>query len=555
MPNPLDPKQGPLGRQLAAHLLRRATFGPSKAEIDQFSTLSAQQALDILLAPSNIDNTGFNHNYPPPPVVGGNTSWLNGGSNGGKSDFYLQQYITGWYIDESFDNSPPHLAHKIVFYLYTIFAVDHNGNSGLGTSQDHYNYLRLFRYYSNRSIRDLAWRVIMDKAMIRYLNSDQSVKGKPNENFARELLELFTIGKGPQIGPNNYTTYTETDIQQAARIFTGIKGWTPTTIYHSNTDIPRGTVNTSQHDTGAKTFTAAFGNITIPGRSTEADIINLEFWQFIVAIFNQAATAKNYMRKLYRLFVHADITEDIENDIIAPLALDFQTNNFDLTVPLRRLLESEHFYDAAANSPGAHVIGGIIKSPLDLLVGIMRFFKVNPPNVSGVARYDDFYRVRVYNHLLMNGDMDLFSPPSVAGHNAYHQAPSYSKAWISPNTLAFRYRWADMFFDGRMFVNPWNAQADSLQMQLQPAVFVRNDLPNPADPNALVDNLLTNVFSMQVDANRRNYFVNVLLNGAAPGYWTNEWNNYVNTNNDSIVAPRLKALIRGIIQSPEYQLM
>jgi len=106
------------------------------------------------------------------------------------------------------------LKHKLVFFLHTCFTVAKDSG---------YDYLKLLDFYAYGSVKTLAKKITFDNAMLYYLDNTTNNKNNPNENYAREFLELFTILKGPQISEGNYTNYTETDIQQAAKIFSGIK--------------------------------------------------------------------------------------------------------------------------------------------------------------------------------------------------------------------------------------------------------------------------------------------------------------------------------------------
>ena len=106
---------------------------------------------------------------------------------------------------------------KITFFWHTHFTTK---KSLVGSTRMYYQNA-LFRYHALGNFRDLTKSICMDNAMLRFLDGSLNDKNNPNENFARELLELYTIGKGPQIGPENYTNYTETDVREAARVLSG----------------------------------------------------------------------------------------------------------------------------------------------------------------------------------------------------------------------------------------------------------------------------------------------------------------------------------------------
>jgi uncharacterized protein (DUF1800 family) len=144
----------------------------------------------------------------------------------------------------------------------------------------------------------------LDNSMLVYLNNTSNSKSAPNENYAREFLELFTIGKGPQISAGNYTNYTEADIVQAARILTGFRYKSDRSVIDATTGIPKGYNVFSSHDsTSSKVFSSAFGNAAIAS-ATDANGMDAELNAFVDMVFNQQATAKNICRKMYIYLSH-----------------------------------------------------------------------------------------------------------------------------------------------------------------------------------------------------------------------------------------------------------
>ena len=121
--------------------------------------------------------------------------------------------------------------------------------------------------------------------MLNYLDNTQNNANNPNENYAREFLELFTITKGQQIAVGDYTTYTETDVQQAAKVFTGFKTKLDRTIIDPDTNIPMGRLSVNNHDQNDKTFSHAFNNYVLTGGTNESTIFQ-ELHEFVDMIFN-----------------------------------------------------------------------------------------------------------------------------------------------------------------------------------------------------------------------------------------------------------------------------
>ena len=147
----------------------------------------------------------------------------------------------------------------------------------------------------------------LNNSMLCFLNNTSNVKVSPNENYAREFLELFTIGKGIQVAPGYYTNNMESDIVQTARIFTGFKRKPDRSVIDSETGIPKGFNQFSDHNTSPKTFSSAFNNTTIASAS-DANSMDTELDNYIEMVFNQPATAKNICRKLYMYFVKSNIS-------------------------------------------------------------------------------------------------------------------------------------------------------------------------------------------------------------------------------------------------------
>ena len=347
-----------LGQKNAKHLLRRSSFVYTKSLIDQYALLTPNQALNMLLT-TNV--TAVSLPYDPLPTTAPDgfwtestalaTSFANQGRKGG--------IVAGWWWYNAINSVT--LKYKLTHFLSTRFTVE-KGN-GAGSATEFYDHLRLLMYYSYGNYKTLAKKITLDNSMLNYLNNTSNNQNSPNENYAREFLELFTIGKGVQVAPGNYTNYTEADIVQAARVLTGFKRLSNRTNIDATTGIPQGYNQFSQHNTSAKTFSSAFGTTIING-ATSAAAMDVELDSFVNMIFNQQATAKNICRKLYIYFVKGTITPEVETDIISPLALDLYNNGYEIVPVLRRLLESQHFYDLDDSNATDETIGAIIKSPL-----------------------------------------------------------------------------------------------------------------------------------------------------------------------------------------------
>ncbi len=550
----LAPHSGNLGTRLAAHLLRRLTFGFTRADVDTYAGMTADQAVDALLnTPSAL---------PPPLDPATNATWvINGPTASNSSSSRLYKYLTGWWVDECFHTTSA--IQRMVFFLHSILTSD----DGI-QSTNLYNQLLLFRHFAYGSYKDLVQKICMDNGMLDYLDGRKSKKNNPTENFPRELLELFTIGKGAQISPGNYTTYTESDIQEASRLFTGFRQDLSYSTIDPDTNIPMGKTLLSQHDDTNKTFSSAFQGTIIAGKNTATGMLE-EIEDFVDMVFDQGATAKNIMRKLYRYLVHAHITPEIESDIIAPLANTFANNNYEFMPVLKKLLKSQHFYDADDTDGSDETIGAMIKSPLQLLIGTMKYFDIPVPDpaVDLYKHYHNFYRNVFLRHMCELGGIDPFNPDDVSGYAAHFQEPGYDELWLNETTLNYRYLYADMFIQGKKLPSNNNLYTEldvmtfvNNQSIIKPFVGVDyNGLPGTFSGGRiaphLVDELLTYLLPEAPISSRRSYFLDdLLLDTFTPLNWQNEWDSYISTGNDAIVRRQIEKLIRGILQSPEYQL-
>ena len=231
------------------------------------------------------------------------------------------------------------------------------------------------RQYALGSFRELLTAISQDPGMLNFLNNQQNKKEQPNENFARELLELFTLGRGH---------YTEQDIKEAARAFTG---WG----FSLGGEF---VFRKFQHDTGSKEFLGRTGNFD------GHDILNI--------ILEERRTAVFLTEKLYRYFIHPDPVPEVVNE----WANLFYESDYDIPALLLTMLHSDHFYEARN-------MGARIKSPIEYLVGLIRKFDLRFENEKGI--------IFIQKAL----GQTLFQPPNVAGWPE-------GRAWIDGSSLLFR---------------------------------------------------------------------------------------------------------------------
>lgn len=514
----LAPYSGAWTTNEVAHLLKRTMFGAKKADIDYFLGLSTSAAVDELL--NNIpvvstplrdyglieDEFGVMHDDLGVPQ---GQTWVNDLNT--MSDPEVIGAINGLRIGSLFKwwcglivNQNRSIAEKMVLFWHHHFSVQQEEAGGNATILwRHHNLLR-----SNLlgNIKQMTRDVTIDPAMLFHLNGYLNSKLAPDENFARELQELMTVGRGPD------SLYTENDVIAMARVLTG---------WRVNSTSLTSYFEASSHDTGSKTFSSFYNNTTISNNGAQEvdDLINM--------IFNTTEAARFICRKLYKWFVYYQIDEDTETNVIAPLGDLLRSSNFEIKPVLSVLLKSEHFFDTLNQAC-------YIKGPFDILAGTLREFNVSfPPYTDWQNGYPLFYNI--YNRA---GEMQqvLFQPPDVSGWPAYHQEPMYYELWVNSNSLPRRANYTDSLI------------SDSV---LDVRAFANNST-NPADPNQLISDMTALLLRYPLSLNSRNYTKNrfLLNNTNDDTVWSNAWN----SNNNTYINSSLNELFKFIMNLPEYHL-
>jgi len=559
---------GVLGSTLAAHLLRRATFGPTLSQIDQFAGYTADEALDLLLDDSAEDP------LPPLDSVTGQT-WVDpaglagpahAGSGNSEQDV-LFTYFQAWHMDVM-RQAPLTMKERITWFFHTHLPARW---TEINSSEAIYYQNCLFRHYAYGSFKDLFKKICVDNAMLRYLDGYSNRKNSPNENFAREMFELYSIGKGAQIEEGDYSHYTEDDIKAATKVLTG---WTLDETFSyldPDTGLPAGIMQShtqgdppvdlaTEHDPEEKTFTSKFGGQVIqPAELVDGfptvEAAYGELDEMIEMIFSQKETARFIARKLYRFFVYHFISDEVEQDVIDPLAQVLIDQDYSLIELLKVLLKSEHFFDSDDAVKENDHVGALIKSPVDMFSGLFRMFDIGfaDRNTEVTAFYSDM--AYVVSKLEDQG-LNFYEPFEVAGYPAYHQIPGYNRNWITTYALAHRYQTAGILMK--------TLDQDSERgFQLDVVDWVENSgmITDPGDAAELMDVLVKMLFAVELNQERYDYFLyTVFLDYSgedltyARGLWRSEWNDYQSSGIETTVRSLLERLLSALIETPEFQL-
>jgi uncharacterized protein (DUF1800 family) len=525
----LNPYNGPWTSNEVAHLLKRTMFGSTIDDINYFVGLGMNQAVDTLLtipaappAPpvKNYNNTNIATTDPDYAIPMGQT-WVT--INTADADGQRRNSFKAWWMGLMI-NQERNIREKMTLFWHNHFSTETNE---IGRAIWAYNNNVTCRQYALGNFKQMVRVMTLDVAMLRYLNGYLNINGSPDENYARELQELFTLGK------ENNPNYTEPDVIAAARVLTGwkINGTTNTYFFNSN-----------QHDRNNKQFSSFYNNYVLTGR-TGATAGDLELDDLLNMIFGKSIEVSRFIvKKLYRYFVYYKIDATTETTVINPLAQLLVSSNWEIKPVITALLKSEHFFDAVN-------YGCYIKSPVDLVVSVCREYSIVFPNSTDyVNAYNMWSYIQNFASLLQQ---NIGDPPDVAGWKAFYQSPQFHEIWVNTDTYPRR----NLFTD--TMINTGYTRSGQ-RIVIDPVAFVKK-LPNPSDPNALINDALKILYRIDISATSKATLKKQILlsNQDQDFYWSNAWNAYISnpTNaNYQVVYVRLRDLFKYFMNLAEYQL-
>ncbi|MEY4892603.1 MAG: hypothetical protein RIQ34_1215 [Bacteroidota bacterium] len=527
----IDAYTGPWTEQEVVHLLKRTMFGAKRADVNYFKNLSMSQAVQELLNPTAPDPAPPVKEYVTSTTLGVNadanilqgTTWINDINNDGTVQSQRRASYKKWWTGVMI-NQDRSIREKLMLFL-----IDHFGNetTDIGVTNWTYRQHALIRQYALGNFKELVRNITKDLSMLRYLNGYLNNASAPDENYARELFELFTLGKGPD------SQYTEADVKEAAKVLTGwqINFTTWQTIFTA-----------SRHSTANKTFSPFFNNTVITGR-TGATAGDLELADLLNMVFSQGEVAKFIVRKLYRWFVYYTIDDNTEQQVIAPLATIFRNNNYELKPVLTALFQSQHFYDVLNR-------GCVIKNPADQVIGSIRELNTSFPTATDYL--SNYSMWNLMSNWMTNMGMSLNDPPNVSGMPAYYQEPLFHEIWINADSLPKRNQFTDTMIATGYLVNGIRLKFD--------CVALAQTFLNPGNPNDLIDEAVDRFFRNPLSVNSKAQIkTQILLTGQQwDYYWTNAWMAYTanpTTANFNTVNSRLMNLFKYLFNLAEYQLI
>jgi uncharacterized protein (DUF1800 family) len=466
------------------HLMTRASFGVAVDEVNALLPLTKTQLVSRLLTDDPL---------PTPPGT-----WVSDPFDPGVYRSLTQDQQREWqrnnrlHIEETrgwwilqMAAKPFNLREKMTLFWHGHFTSEFDT---VQLAQWVYMQNDTLRRHALGNFRDFLKAIYKDPAMLIYLDGVRNIARQPNENFARELLELFSLGVG---------NYTENDIKEAARAFTG---WQidSRNIGKNDPSQPVAALNARQQDSALKTFFGKSGNF---GGDEIIDIV-----------LEQPVAAEFICTKLYKFFV----SHEVDNAFVAELADIFRQNDYEIKPVLQTIFESEHFY-------GDHAVASLIKSPIELAVNNVRLLKPK--------RAAPLYLVRAAALL----DQELLNPPNVAGWPG-------QRSWINATSLVTRNAFSETYIMGGTIENPGNTR----QMQIEVDAMDLARSFGVSKATDLIEAFTAHLLRYPIDEAARDFLTTVLVGSADPDDWSLDYPG---------ADTQVKQCLVQIMRLPEFQLV
>jgi uncharacterized protein (DUF1800 family) len=495
----LAKKTSPLSWQDALHLLRRFSFSPTFANIIQIVGKTPSEAVDIIIGTS-----------PQTPITDVTDEWatkpeedplkqivdIRGQIEGRLKGRFVS--FTNW-LTEQIKNEKLPFREKIALFWSTVWCIEFTYDTlGMMPPPLLLKNNQTLRQLSVGNYKDMAQAMTLDGAMLLYQSLYYSTGKKPNENYMRELMELFTMGIG---------NYTEGDIKEGSRVLTGWR----TAPYWGDPGL-KGYFNTyfspNDHDITSKTFMGETIPARDPDSNTEDQVLDGEVKLLLNIIFTKRSDAisKFIAEKIYRYFVYSNPGGN-DDGVILEIANLLKSSNFDLLPVFKAIASSEHFYDT--NNFGVQ-----IKTPPEFIITFQNQLGVNYANS---------------RNAIFDLEQELYDPPNVGSWKAY-------RTWESTRTYPLRVKYAR-----EILTQATDSGLTALGLLIPDSVAVASFV------KALCDYLLP----ISPDASRLDFYKGKLLEGAK----TDEagWSGLIGSSSPNVGAG-MRAVIANIIKAPDFQL-
>ena len=529
----LEPYTGEFGPAQKKHLLNRTMVGMAKRHMDDLEGLSLDEAIDLIFTPEELgepvnnyfmemDAAAYKDRYESDDVGPGepfiNRPYKKLGPTF-EEQFGWERYrsIKSW-IYKSFYDQKTSIHWKLFLFLFNLTPTK---QMDMGGHKFMFIYIKLLFNSSISSYKDFIYNLTIDPSMLNYLNLQLSRKETPDENYAREVQELFTVGKRP------FSKFTEEDVRGVARALVGWEFDYEAIVYSEGHES---VVNFRpwNHDTEDKIFSSFYKNKVIKGKEGDAGAQELN--EVIEMIFETEEACVYPCRRLYQYFVHPDISESIEQNVIRPMSIIMRQNNFSLIAPLKVLLKSSHFFDES-------FFNSMIKSPLEFTFGISKDLELLNGELTKYIQednteyyYSDGDRPDLFPETFLNElsksyhffegidyrvrtqGMSTFEPPSVSGWPAYYQAPVFDLFWVNSVTIKSRKEFTESSTRWGIWLN------DGVNIKYN----IRNYLESydqPNNLNNLINQMEERLLGAPVPSRAKQRIISSVLGDKNPDYW------------------------------------
>ena len=531
----LAPYSGVWSKMLAAHLLRRTTLGPTQAQIDAAFSDGVDLAVESILQSSILTDEPITW-HPGETVAPQGETWVDKFMTPDplledQVNAARQKSLFSWTAGRMNKEQlgAANITEKMVFFWQNHFGIQQVRDDRLN-----YNYFKTLEANAIGNFKTVVESITINGAMMKFLDTASNTKWSPNENYSRELLELYSIGKGLQTGPGDYSNFTEDDILSGARILTGWK----VRENMSSTANPYIEFEPNHHDTDPKQLSYHFNNMILFNDDEN------EYKNFIDAIFSKEETAYHICRKLYKYFVSTELTEQIEATVIETMAQTMISNNYEIRPVLAQLFKSEHFYDST-------IIGSHLKAPYEFIFSMLN------PTLSFPSHNEEGNNV-IWN-ILYNAasvmDQNWYVAPSVAGWPAYYVKPGYMQLWLNSATIDRRFWLVSLLTEHSTGISD-DVTGTVYSFKIDALAFV-DQLQTPSDGVAVIEQMCDLFFARPLLQTKKDRLLNILSDFLPAFEWTLQYNEYLSNTHDPVlrepVKQRVEAVLSEIFKLPEFQ--
>lgn len=495
---------GEFGYTQKRHLLNRVLVGYAERHMKDLEGLTLDQAIDLIFKKPELGEpvNNYYHDFPAEeykkkylvddvkpgePFISKALSREE--RQGFVPEFAGMERVSAYdsWTYASFYAQPTTVAGRLFLFLHTLTPYK---DDNVRIKALYYSF-KLTYEGAWRNYKDYIYDVTLSDNMLYFLNLKFSKKEAPDENYAREVQELFTVGKRP------FSKFTESDVKAAARL---LVGWD--SLYIENLAgegyVTQNRYDENNHDTGDKQFSKFYGNRLIKGRKGP-DGGKIELKEFFDMIFETDEVAIYLSRRLVQFFVYPVLNDHVEENIIKPLADVLRKNNYSLAEALKVLLKSEYFfaeefYNAMIKSPMEYSMG--LFKEFDLLKGHLTRYENNVISNSFFADDKNRFDAKFFDPLYLSYRIfkdvkhgyigrqgyTFGNPPSVAGWQAYYQEPVYDLIWINSDSIKRRKELAESIIRNGIGFN------DRTQLRFDLNVLLKKT-KDPTDINLFIRDL------------------------------------------------------------------